>query len=70
MSTNCWVDDLQSTLPPMLTVAQAAQHLHRSERTVRNYIASGALEAARGAGVRCILVPRAALITFLRGVER
>lgn len=62
-----WIDEIQSTLPPMLTVAQVAEHIQRCQRTVRSYIATGALEAARGAGVRCILVPRASLIRFLRG---
>lgn len=62
-----WVDDLQSCLPPMMTVAQAAEHLHRSQRTIWNYISTGALEVARGTGVRCVFVPRASLINFLRG---
>ena len=62
-----WTDDLRSSLPPLITVAQAAEYLHRSESSIRNYIASGALAATRPVGVRCVLVPRAALIRFLRG---
>jgi excisionase family DNA binding protein len=57
----------RSALPVLLTMDQAAEHLGVTVRTIRNYVASGALPAYR-LGPRGVRVREADVEALLRPI--
>ena len=54
----------------LLTVEQAAHYLQLSPSSIRSYIRQGKLKAFRVAGLRKVLIPRAALLLLLEPAKR
>lgn len=64
-----WLRDVHASLPPLLTVEQAAVALHMHHKTVRKCIARGELRAVRsvtGAGSSRVIIPRVSVLDWLR----
>lgn len=58
-------------LPPFLLVAEVANTLRLSRRTVSRYVAEGrlrVLKTAEGSGAGRVLIPRGEVERFLRGL--
>lgn len=53
----------KTTLPPRLSMRQAAEYLNVSEKTVRRYIAQGRIKAKR-VGPRLIRIERDSLVAL------
>ncbi len=56
---------VEARMPELLTVEQAAHYLQLSPSSIRSYIGQGRLKAFRVAGLRKVLIPRAALLSLL-----
>jgi excisionase family DNA binding protein len=54
----------------LLTVEQAANYLHLSTVTIRDYIREGRLKAFRVAGLRKVLIAHAEVLALLEPTHR
>jgi excisionase family DNA binding protein len=67
-----WLADIARDLPPLLDVDQVAVVLHMHHRTVRKHVADRTLRAVRnvpGSGSSRVMIPRVAVIDWLRARE-
>lgn len=67
-----WLDDIYQGLPPLLTVEETAATLRLAPETVRRYCRTGTLRSVQsktGRGGSPLLIPRAAVIEWLRTRE-
>lgn len=67
-----WLQDIYDTLAPLLTVEEAAETLRLAPESVRRMCRAGtlrAVQAHRGRGGSPLLIPRAAVIEWLRQRE-
>lgn len=67
-----WLDDIYQSLAPLLTVAECADVLRQSPETIRRHCRAGTLRAVQqhtGRGGSPLLIPRAAVVEWLRARE-
>jgi len=67
-----WLKDIYQDLAPLLTIEEAAAVLRLAPETVRRHCRDGTLRAVQshtGRGGSPILIPRAAVIDWLRARE-
>lgn len=71
LATN-WIDDVVTGLPTLVSISESAKALRMSARNVSRLLARGHLRAVRtgiGGGSSRVLIARAEIARFLRGLE-
>jgi len=70
MSAADWIADTVAGLAPLTTASEAAAALRTSPRNLRRMIVDGRIHAVRAkdAGSSRVLIPRASIESYLRGL--
>lgn len=68
---SAWIDDLATTLPPMLSLSEVAELLRVHTRTLHRMLRDGRIRSIRHAplpGARH-LIPRGEIVRYLNSLE-
>lgn len=66
-----WVDEAVNGLPAILTAEEAAKVLRTTKRTLYRWCAMGRIASVKrpGGEQSAVLIPKSALVAYLRGLE-